>query len=194
MFDSLDLILNSNRCWAVENCSKYRPLFRKEICNQCMHSETHTCGSVHCTSIYSFNFFKMAFGRFIKTLQSLLIPWYFWVTWILEISIDISAVLPVTVGVVVQFGGSLRPVVRLALDTEAPLVEREFLDALPGELLDDNSPSLEFVLSQQQGVDIDPHPNDIGSIVLTLKGTYYTWLSTLGYSTAHKAVKFCVWG
>lgn len=139
-------------------------------------------------------FFKMAFGRFIKTLQSLLIPWYFWVTWILEISIDISALLPVTVGVVVQFGGSLHPLVWLALDTEAPLVEREFLDALPGELLDDNSPSLEFVLSQQQGVDIDPHPNDIGSIVLTLKGTYYTWLSTLGYSTAHKAVKFCVWG
>lgn len=61
----------------------------------------------------------------------------------------------------------------LALDTEAPLVEREFLDALPGELLDDNS-SLEFVLSQQQRVDIDPHPNDISSIVLTLKGTYYT--------------------
>ena len=145
-----------------------------------MQCETLTCGSVHCTSIYSFNFFKNGLWMLHQTLQSLLIPWNFWVTWILELSIDISALLPVTVGVVVQFGGSLRPVVWLALDTEAPLVEREFLDALPGELLDDNSPSLEFVLSQQQRVDIDPHPNDISSIVLTLKGTYYTWLSTLG--------------
>lgn len=64
-------------------------------------------------------------------------------TWMLE-----NGLLPVTVGVVVQLWGLFHSMVWLTLDAEAPLVERDFLDALPGVLLDHKSLALEFILSQ----------------------------------------------